>query len=81
MPIRAFLPGSTFEPDVVAVMGRALEGAIGRLGGAVNDETRRAIAVLIIAAATAGERDEEMLIAAGLRFIPMPADDNERRTS
>lgn len=80
MPIRAFLPGSTFEPDVVAVMSRALEGAIGRVDGPVDDETRHAIAVLIIAAATAGERDEELLIASGLRFIPRPVDNTERRT-
>ena len=80
MPIRAFIPGRVFEPEVVAVMGRALEGAVGRLGGTIDDKTRRAIAILIIAAGTAGERDEERLIAAGLRFAPKQADNPEHRT-
>lgn len=70
MPIRPFLTENSFDPEAVASMSEALEQALGQLHGEMNDFTKEAIALLIISAAKAGERDVARLCAAGLRFEP-----------
>jgi hypothetical protein len=51
MPIRAYLPtsGPSFDPEVVANMGRAFDGAVDDLGIGPRDESKReAVARFII---------------------------------
>ena len=67
MPIRPIIGGAAFEPELIAAMSEALEAACKELQDAGRSEVvRDAIAVRIIAAARAGERDPVRLRAAAL---------------
>lgn len=66
MPIRPFLSEAAFDPETVELLSRALETAVARFKGPTLAGTRRAIAILIVAAAKTGERDLGRLVAAGL---------------
>ncbi len=67
MPTRPFIGGAAFEPELIAAMSEALEAACKELQDAGRPEmVRDAIAVRIIAAARAGERDPVRLRAAAL---------------
>ena len=67
MPTRPFIQGAAFEPELVAAMSEALEAACKEIQDAGRPEVvREAIAVRIIAAARAGERDPVRLRAAAL---------------
>jgi hypothetical protein len=64
MPIR---PGVFFEPEVIGLMGEALETACKLLPGASQHEiVREVMARRIIAAASTGERDPVRLRAVAL---------------
>jgi hypothetical protein len=65
MSIRAFIQPGAFDPEAIAVMSEAFEGAIKELQDTA-DAMREVIAGRIIAAATLGERDPARLLAAAL---------------
>ena len=52
---------SVFEPDIVAVMGRAYEDVVDALGLSAGDPLRELIAREVIALTKAGERDPARL--------------------
>jgi hypothetical protein len=67
MPTRPSIQGAAFEPELIVAMSEALEAACKELHDAGRPEVvREAIAVRIIAAARAGERDPVRLRAAAL---------------
>jgi hypothetical protein len=67
MPTPPLIRGAAFEPELLATMSQALEAACKELQDAGRfDVVREAIAVRIIAAARAGERDPIRLRAAAL---------------
>jgi hypothetical protein len=67
MPTPPFTQGAAFEPELIAAMSEALEAACKELQDAGRPEVvREAIAIRIIAAARAGERDPVRLRAAAL---------------
>ena len=86
MPIRSSLNhGVFFEPDVITLMGEALEAACKALDDSDRQvETREIIARRIIAAARFGERDPVRLRTAALvggsrrLTAPPPASTNPR---
>src|ERR1700716_3162862 len=75
MPIRAYLDGHRFDPEITRLMGIAFEMALvalQRTDGIVNP-TRDAVAKKIIELAKAGERDPEHLCDAALQALrPSP---------
>jgi hypothetical protein len=67
MPTPPLIRGAAFEPELLAAMSQALEAAWKELQDEGRPEVvREAIAVRIIAAARAGERDPVRLRAAAL---------------
>jgi hypothetical protein len=67
MPTRPCTQGAAFEPELIVAMSEALEAACKELQDAGRPEVvREAIAVRIIAAARAGERDPVRLRSAAL---------------
>ncbi|MGA8819280.1 MAG: hypothetical protein WB624_18470 [Xanthobacteraceae bacterium] len=67
MPIRPFLAGQPFDPEVVAVMSAALETVCKALGlNTVDDPATRHVAQKIIELAQRGIRDAAALSAAVL---------------
>jgi hypothetical protein len=67
MPIRPFLAGQPFDPEVVAVMSAALESVCKALGlNIVDDPATRLVAQKIIELAQRGTRDATMLSTAAL---------------
>ena len=62
MPIRGFLSGQAFEPEVVRQMSLALEAICGKFGMNLTDEpATRVVALKIIELAERGVRDEPTL--------------------
>jgi len=62
MPIRGFLSGQAFEPEVVRQMSLALETICGKFGMKLTDEpATRVVALKIIELAERGVRDEPTL--------------------
>ncbi|MFZ3352201.1 MAG: hypothetical protein WA268_15170 [Xanthobacteraceae bacterium] len=67
MPIRPFLAGQPFDPEVIAVMSAALESVCKALGlHIVDDPATRLVAQKIIELAQRGMRDAPILSAAVL---------------
>ena len=67
MPIRPFLAGQAFDPEVVATMSAALEHVCEKLGlHIVDDPATRHVAQKIIELAQRGIRDVAMLTTAAL---------------
>jgi hypothetical protein len=72
MLTRPLIQGAAFEPELIAAMSEALEAACKELqDGGRLEVVREAIAIRIIAAARAGERDPVRLQAASCRGLPM----------
>jgi hypothetical protein len=68
MPIRAFLAGQPFDPEIIQTMSVALEDVCQALGlHVVDDPATRLVAQKIIELAQRGLRDAAMLSAATLR--------------
>jgi hypothetical protein len=68
MPIRPFLAGRAFDPEVVATMSAALESVCEKLGlHIVDDPATRHVAQKIIEFAQRGIQDAATLTAATLR--------------
>jgi hypothetical protein len=68
MPIRPFLAGQPFDPELIATMSAALESTCKALGlNVVDDPATRLVAQKIIELTQRGVRDAEMLSAATLR--------------
>ena len=62
MPIRPFLAGQPFDPEVIAVMSTALESVCKALGlNIVDDPATRLVAQKIIELAQRGVRDAPAL--------------------
>jgi hypothetical protein len=62
MPIRGFLTGQAFEPEVVRQMSLALETICGKFGMALADDpATRVVALKIIELAQRGVRDAPTL--------------------
>jgi hypothetical protein len=67
MLTRPLIQGAAFEPELIAAMSEALEAACkGLQDGGRPEVVREAIAIRIIAAARAGERDPVRLRAVAL---------------
>jgi hypothetical protein len=67
MPIRSFIQPGAFDPEAIAAMSEALEGAVKELQDAgQTNVVREAIAGRIVAAAKFGARDPVRLRAAAL---------------
>lgn len=70
MPIRPFLEGEVFEPELIEIMGKALVGACQVLGLRLKDDAAtRLLAMRIIEQARAGIHDPELLKAAALKGL------------
>lgn len=68
MPIRPFLAGQPFDPEVVDTMSAALENVCKALGlNIVDDPATRHVAQKIIELAQRGVRDTAKLSAAALQ--------------
>jgi hypothetical protein len=68
MPIRPFLAGQPFDPEIIATMSTALESVCKALGlNVVDDPATRLVAQKIIELTQRGVRDAETLSAATLR--------------
>lgn len=68
MPIRPFLAGQPFDPEIIATMSAALENACQALGlKLVDDPATRLVAEKIIELVQRGVRDVAMLSAITLR--------------
>jgi hypothetical protein len=62
MPIRGFLSGQAFEPEVVRQMSLALEAICGKFGmKLIEDPATRVVALKIIELAQRGVRDAPTL--------------------
>ncbi len=70
MPIRPYLQGEFFDPEMIELMSRALADACNTLGLKYQDDAAvRLLAERIIEQARAGVRDRELLKAAALRGL------------
>lgn len=70
MPIRPFLDGQPFDPEIIAVMSAALESACKALSlKTVDDPSTQRVAKKIIELTQRGVRDATMLSAAALREL------------
>ncbi len=70
MPIRPFLAGEPFDPEIIAKMSTALESVCEALGlKLVDDPATRLIAEKIIALAQRGVHDPEVLSTSMLKEL------------
>jgi hypothetical protein len=71
MPIRPYLGGVVYEPELMRAMGEAYERACNELSLNSNHQDRATIMVaeIIIDAANSGETDPEKLCEAALRYF------------
>ena len=70
MPIRPFLEGEFFDPDLIETMSQALADACKTLGLKDKDDAAvRLLALRIIASAREGIHDQELLKAAALKGL------------
>jgi hypothetical protein len=68
MPIRPFLAGQAFEPELIGQMSLALESVCGKLGLSLSDDpSTRLVASKIIELAQRGVRDAPTLSAMALK--------------
>ena len=68
MPIRPFLAGQAFEPELIQQMSLALESACGALGLSLTDDpATRLVASKVIEVAQRGVRDAPTLSAMTLK--------------
>jgi hypothetical protein len=68
LPIRPFLAGQAFEPEIIAIMSAALENVCEALDlKMVDDAATRLVAEKIIELAQRGVRDAAMLSAITLK--------------
>ena len=68
MPIRPFLSGQPFDPELIATMSAALENACAALGlSMVDDAATRLVAQKIIQLTQGGMRDAAALCEATLK--------------
>ena len=68
MPIRPFLAGQAFEPDVIREMSQALESVCGKLNlSLIDDPATRLVAATIIELAQRGVRDATTLTTMTLK--------------
>jgi hypothetical protein len=71
MPIRPFLAGEPFDPEIIAKMSAALESACEALGlKLVDDPATRLVAEKIIELVQRGVRDAGTLSAMTLKELP-----------
>jgi len=76
MPIRPFLAGQAFEPDVIREMSLALETVCPKLALKLTDDpARRLVASKIIELAQRGVRDAATLSAMTLKELSPLADE------
>jgi hypothetical protein len=70
MPIRPFLTGEPFDPEIIAKMSAALESVCDALGlKLVDDPATRLVAEKIIALVQRGVRDPSALSATTLKEL------------
>jgi hypothetical protein len=70
MPIRPFLAGQSFDPEIIATMSEALEKVCEALGlRLVDDPATRLVAQKIIELAQRGVRDATSLSAIALKEL------------
>jgi hypothetical protein len=69
MTVHRLIEGGAFDADTAALMGRAYEAAVRRLGSVPPDTVLETLAKRIVEAARAGERDFETLTAFALRGL------------
>ena len=70
MPIRPFIEGEFFDPELIETMSQALADACAALGlNVTEDAAVRLVAVCIIEEARAGVHDRALLTAAALRAL------------
>jgi urease gamma subunit len=70
MPIRPFLEGEFFDPELIELMSQALADACTTLGLNYQDDAAvRLLAVRIIEEVRAGVHDRELLKAAALKGL------------
>jgi len=68
MPIRPFLAGQAFDPEIIATMSAALESVCEALGlKLVDDAATRRVAEKIVELVQRGVRDVAMLSAVALK--------------
>jgi hypothetical protein len=73
MPIRPFLNGGRFDPEMTRVLGVAFEMCcIALRTGDCDDFVKQSIAMKIIGLAKAGERNPDLLCERALRDIRGP---------
>ena len=76
MPIRPFLAGQAFEPDVIREMSLALETVCAKLALKLTDDpARRLVASKIIELAQRGVRDAATLSTMTLKEVSPLADE------
>jgi hypothetical protein len=70
MPIRPFLAGQPFDPEIISIMSAALERVCEALGlKLVDDSATRLVAEKIIELAQRGVRDAAMLSAMAVQEL------------
>ena len=69
MPIRPFIEGEFFDPELIQTMSQALADACAALGLQQEDAAVRLVAVCIIEQARAGVHERALLTAAALRGL------------
>ena len=69
MTVHRLIEGAAFEPETTALMGRAYEAAVRRLGTVPPDTVLETLAKRIVDAARAGERNPEKLTDFALRGL------------
>jgi len=70
VPIRPFIEGEFFDPELIETMSQALADACAALGlNVTEDAAVRLVAVCIIEEARAGVHDRALLTAAALRAL------------
>jgi len=70
MPIRSFLEGEFFDPELIETMSKALAAACQTLGFMPKeDAATRLLALRIVEAAREGVHDVELLKAAALKGL------------
>jgi len=72
MPIRPYLAGRTFAPEMIVAMGLAFEDACGVLGIDANNSSRAMVAQTIIALVEAGHTRADQLAAAAVKEMRGP---------
>lgn len=75
MPIRPYLGGRAFAPQVIAVMSAAFEDACKTLGIGVDNPTRAMVAQVVISLVEDGKTDADQLAAAAVQEMRGPTNE------